>query len=91
MRLDVFCRLASQVGDQRADHAAYGFVHQPPRNDFGMFAAHVFHVAREDVDALELVYRQQSRTQTVVHVVIVVRDFIGEIGELRFQRRAAGA
>ena len=31
--------------------------------------------------------REQARAQAVVDIVIVVRDFVGEIRQLRFERR----
>ena len=39
----------------------------------------------DDRDASSCSRRQQPGTQAVVDVVIVVRDFVGQIGQLRLQ------
>ncbi len=45
-----------------------------------------FHVAREDAYTRELLHGDQPGAQAVVHVVVVVGDLVGEIGELRLER-----
>ena len=52
-----------------------------------MLASDLLHVARENRDALELFNSQQPRAQAIVDIVIVVRDFVGEVRQLRFERR----
>ena len=47
------------------------------------------HVLREERQLLELLERDQARTQTIVDVVVVVSDLVGEVRELRFEPRLA--
>ena len=85
---DIFCGLACEVHYQRTDHAPHGFMYQPSLVDSWMFAAHLFHVARKNRDPGELLDRQQSGPQAIVDVMVVVRNLIGQIRELRFERRS---
>ena len=47
----------------------------------------LLHVLRENSDLCELFDRQQSRAQSIVNVMVVIGDFVRQIGELRFKRR----
>ncbi|KAG1247975.1 hypothetical protein G6F65_019876 [Rhizopus arrhizus] len=49
--------------------------------------SHVGVVALEDRDLLQLFQRDQARAQAVVDVVVVVGHLVGQVGQLRFQRR----
>ena len=44
-------------------------------------------VALEDAHFAKLVEVQQPRSQTVIDVVVVICDFVGDVRDLRFQRR----
>ena len=65
-------------------------MHEPARVDFGMLASDFLHVARENRDARELLDNRQPRAQAIVDIVIVVRDFVGEIASC-VRATAAGA
>jgi hypothetical protein len=80
--------LPGKIDDERADHAPHGFVHQPAIIDFWVFAHHSAHMLGKKTDSRKLFYRNQSGTQAVIHVMIIVCDLISEIGNLRFKRRA---
>ena len=54
----------------------------------GVNDAHLVEMAAEQGDFLELLQGQQARTQSVIDIVIVVGNFVGEICELCFERRS---
>ena len=41
----------------------------------------------EDFYRLKLVQRDQARAEAVIDIMVVVGDFVGQVGDLRFQRR----
>jgi hypothetical protein len=62
-------------------------VHQSPRLNPWILAQYLPHVPRENADLRKLFDREQTGAQAIVDVVVVVGDLVGEIGELRFERR----
>ena len=40
----------------------------------------------KQIDCLEFIQAQQSRTQAIVDIVVVVGDLVGQVGQLRLQR-----
>ena len=55
----------------------------------GIRLQHGRSVAFEDRDLAELLELEQAGAQPVVDVVVVVGDLVGEVGDLRFERRPA--
>ena len=51
--------------------------------------AHFAQLCGNQRHGFELFQRDQTGTQAVIHIVIVVGDLVGQIGDLRFQRGAA--
>ena len=76
-----------QIRNQRIDHATNRFVDQPPVHQFRVLPAHGLEVAREDTHRRQLLDRDQRGAQAVVHVVIVVGNLVGQVGQLRLHRR----
>jgi len=74
------------VNDAADDEVAAAFVRQ--------FAVFLFHGPRGLMPhahfAVQLFFRKQSGIEPVVQVVAVISDFVGEIGNLGFERRAFG-
>nr|GEU28520.1 hypothetical protein [Tanacetum cinerariifolium] len=76
-----------QVVRQRRDQAAQRFVDGAPARQAREGPLHVLVQAGKEIDLLQLLDGDQAGTQTVVDVVAVVGDFVGQVGQLRFQRR----
>ncbi len=72
-----------------ADHPAHGLAAEPLRLERGMALLDPTHVLREERQLLELLERDQPRAQSIVDVVVVVRDLVGEVRELRLEARLA--
>src|SRR6185312_1939900 len=85
--LDIHCALPDQISRQRIDHAPHCFMDQPPARDFWVLLSGHCQMACKYTDLLKLLLRNETGSQAVVHIVIVVSDLISEIGDLRFQRR----
>ena len=88
MLADVLCAGPDQVGDQGVDHAPHRFVPQPRRREPRVLAQHGPQMAREDRHLGELRHVEQPGTHAVIHVVVVIGDFVREVGDLCLQRRA---
>ena len=75
-----------QVGHERVDHAPDRFVNQAAVQKGRILGFDRIKMPREYPHRRQLLDRYQARTQSVVDVMIVVGDFVGQIGNLRFQR-----
>src|SRR6266404_1762741 len=82
-------RGADEVDHDVVDHAPDGLVHQAAlakirieRHDGVVLPPEHAHLAQRG-------QVQQLRADAIIHVVIVVGDFVGEIGDLRFEPRLA--
>ena len=74
------------VNDGADDEIAAGFVGQ-----IAEFFFHQLRGVRPDADiGGEFFFGQQSGIQAVVEVVAVISDFVGEVGDLRFERGIFG-
>ena len=69
------------------NHSAHGLAAEPLRLESGVALFDPTHVLREERQLPELLERDQPRAQSIVDVVIVVRDLVGEIRELRLEAR----
>jgi len=76
-----------QVVHHVVDHAPYDLVHQPSPAQLRIPLRHQLVLAAKNADLPQLVDRDQPRTDAVVHVVIIVCDLVGEVGELRLETR----
>ena len=76
-----------QIDHQGIDHAPHGFVNQTAAIKLRVLGLGHLQMARKQADLFQLLKRDQARTQTVVHVVVVVGDLVGEVGDLRFKTR----
>ncbi|CAM2149469.1 hypothetical protein PT2222_210122 [Paraburkholderia tropica] len=86
---EIAARLPDQIDDQRIDDAPHGLVNQPPPVDLRILGARGLVVGLPEFDFGELLDRQETGTQPVVDVVIVVGDFVGDIRDLRLDGRLA--
>ena len=77
--------MSDQVGDDVVDHRAHRFVNQRPAIDGAEALARARVMRAEQFGFGKFVFGQQTGAQTVVDVVIIVRDLIGEIGQLGLQ------
>ena len=76
-----------KVGDQGINHPANGFVYHASILEIGKLLSDIMlKVSRKNACFGNLVQRNQTRSQTIVYVVVVVGNFIGKIRELGFQR-----
>jgi hypothetical protein len=73
------------VVDLRAEHAPYGFKQQPAALQAGMGQPRLAAVLAKSSTSSSCSSAEQARAHAVVDVVRVVGDFIGQVGELRFQ------
>ena len=74
-----------QIRDQTIDHAAHDLVHQAAAGEPRIPVADLRVVLEEQRHLEQLLHADEPGADAVVHVVIVVGDLIGEIGELRLQ------
>ena len=82
---NIGARCTDQVNNQGVDHAPHCFVDRAATADTGEHRLSLLPVPRKEIDLIELGHSQQTRTQAIVDIVIVVGDFIGQIGQLGFQ------
>ena len=78
------CRL-DEVRDDVVDHPPHDFVDQAAILQLRIEREHRVVLAPEQRHVAQAVERDQSGAQAVVDVVIVVRDLVGEIRDLRFE------
>jgi len=91
-RLSNPCRRGvDDVDDDVVDHAADGLVDELALRKPGMLTPCSGVVAVEQADLAQVGYVDEARAQSIVHVVIVVRDLVGEIGELGLEARLPAA
>ena len=70
------------------DHAAHDLVDQPPAAPARDTRPSRHRTARRNSGTCrKLLERDQAGAQAVVEIVVVVGDLVGEIGDLRFERR----
>jgi len=74
-----------QVIDDVVDHASHDLVDQPARRQVRITCGNRIVLAAEDRDFLELVEPEQAGAKSVVDVVVVVGDLVGEIRELSLE------
>ena len=87
MRAEQRGRRFGHIADQRREHAPQAVVQQPPATERGR-GTQGRSVAGEDQRQFEqLLVDQQPRTHTVVDVVRVVGDLVGEVAQLRLEAR----
>ena len=53
--------------------------------EIGMSAAHRLQMLRYQRHLLQLLQRNQTGAQSVIHIMVVIGNFIGQICNLRFQ------
>ena len=82
---DLFGAGAGEISDERIDHTPDGFVDQAAIGDVRVTRLDVRQVTSEGAYFAQLLESEQARAQTVVDVVVVVRNLVGEIGQLRLQ------
>ena len=82
-------RGVDQVVDRVIDHATHDFVDQASLLQLRVLLAHRLVLAADHFQLTQLVDRDQAGADAVVDVVIVVGDGIGEVRELRLERRLA--
>jgi hypothetical protein len=75
-----------EVANQRIDHAPDGFVDQAAPANSRIKSPDISRMPRKQADIFQLLERDQPGAQSIVHVVIVVSDFVGQIADLRFHR-----
>jgi hypothetical protein len=78
---------ASQVDDQRVDHPPHGLVDHPALARSPETPGARRRMPGEQRHRFELRDVEQAGAQAVVDVVVVVGDLVGQIGDLRFERR----
>src|SRR5258706_7266449 len=76
MQFDIVGGLSSQIHHEGADHAAHGFVHQPPLVELRILAQHLFHMARENINFGKLLDAKQTGAQAVIDVMIIIGDLV---------------
>ncbi len=91
-RLHLFQRGARrfhEIGDDRVDHRAHGFVDHPAARDFSIAprgsSGNLIVVDAEQFRRAQFVFGQQPGAETVVDVVIVIGDLVGDVCELRLE------
>src|SRR5882672_8097941 len=62
-------------------------MNRPPLRQLRKKLSHDGGVTHKQGNLIELCQAQQPRAQAVIDVVVVVRDLVGEICDLRFERR----
>ena len=77
--------LGNDILDQQADQPAHEFVHQPRGIERRIGSADVADDPARQRDGGDLVEAEQVGAQTVVDVVGVVGDIVGQGGDLRFR------
>jgi hypothetical protein len=70
-----------------ADHAADNFMDQASAGNLWMGRANNLVLALEQRHCAQVIERDELRSQPIVKIVIVVRDLIGDVGDLRLKRR----
>lgn len=75
----------NQVGDDRSDHAANDLVDQSPVFELWITRMNLLVLGFEERLRTKLIERQQARSETVIHVMIVISDRIRNIYYLRFK------
>ena len=80
-------RRDGDVHDQRVDHSTDRFRHCTALRDRRPFLNDLVIVPCESRHALQLLDAEQARSQAIVDVVIVVGDLVGQVRQLRFERR----
>jgi hypothetical protein len=76
-----------QVSDLCIDHAPDGFMDPAAAGDAGEFRIDFRRVAGEQAHFLQLFQGEHAGAQSIVDIMVVVGDFVGEIAYLRFERR----
>ena len=83
---DVLLRLRDHVAHEIVDHAANGFVeHSPGAASSGYRSTTACVKAREHANVEQFLDADQPGPHTIVEVVIVVGDLVGQVGDLRFE------
>ena len=78
-----------EVGNHATDHAAHGFVNRPAHGQRWVALNHGVVLLGEQAHLTELFDCDEFRAQAVVDVVVVVGDFIGDVGQLGLETRLA--
>ena len=76
-----------EVGDDLVNHAPHHFVDEPSFTQARMGRTHRGMVPAEQRQLIQFIKTDQTGTQAIVDVVMVVGDFIRHIGQLRLERR----
>ncbi len=85
--LEAAARLLDQVGHDGADHAADDFVNQATIIELRITVAHVNVLRFEQWLFAQLLETDQARAKSVIDIVVVVGDRIGDVRQLRFEAR----
>ena len=81
---DARARGGNQIDNQRIDDAADRLVDQAPATHLRERGLRLTAVDRPQRHVFQLLQRDQAGAQAVVDIVIVVRNLIRQVGELRF-------
>ena len=74
-----------EINRHQVDHAPDGFVDQSAPGQPRVGALHDLPVAEKDRHRIELFEGDQTRAQAVIDIVVVVGDFVGQVGKLGFE------
>src|SRR6266404_5778269 len=78
-------RRIDQIGDEVIDHAPQNLVYLPAARERRVLRPHFIVIPLEQRDRQQLFHGDEAGANAVFDVVIVVGDFVGEVGELRLQ------
>jgi len=75
------------IDDHPIDHAADGLVDHPASGELRIALEYRRMFAAEQEDLAKCVDLHEPGAQTIIDIVIVVGDRVGQVGELRFEAR----
>ena len=82
---DILPGLPDQVGNQRVNHAAHGFMHNATAFQIRIGRIHFIQMCGKKSHLSQLFKGDQARAQTIIDIMVVVGNLIRQIGDLRFQ------